>query len=1739
MDVFSLSDRIVADYGAFSRSFTPIRSPDIKAYVDAQYDSGRFWPEPLIQINPRFQSGGSVAGLVSDGLLHADAGRIFSKNGQPLDLHLHQKQAISKARSGQSFVVTTGTGSGKSLCYLIPIIDHVLRARSDTGKQGTCAIVIYPMNALANSQIEEAQKFLRNIDGPEKPTVARFTGQEDAAEREAISANPPDILLTNFMMLEYLLTRRSAQDARVISNCEGLRFLVLDELHTYRGRQGADVAMLVRRVRERLAPDGNLICIGTSATMSSKGDAMERRRTVSNVASTLFATDIPPQNVLVEALKRRTELPGNIAASTLVEMVRRQLPKAMPDAVMAHDPMATWIETRLGLDKSDSGDPERRRPVDLERAASMLSQESGEPLDECRRALSGFLLLASKGDKDRGGDPKEERPFFPFRLHRFLSGAGVLHATLEPAGRREFHFDGQVFAPGRDDNEGARLFGTYFCRKCGHEHHPTYKMRGDETVFRAREIDDMPDEDDTFDAEADKVAGFLVPTPQGDEERTFQGEISDYPENWQNERGNALVATYRKRIGERVTLATDGSQMAAGTDYWFFPGKHRFCACCGTSNNGQGRDMTHLAGITSEGRSSATTVLVTSMLEWLNDGSGLEKPRRKVLAFTDNRQDAALQAGHFNDTVFVTILRAGFLKAVQDAGSAGLRGDRLGTAIQQALRFTQGNEDRFEDWIIDAGQGRRLTLTAIEDAEETMGEMLAYRGWIDQQRGWRYTNPNLEGLGLIRVDYRGIEDVVDHAAVSGHPLFVDLTAAQREAVVRAVLDHVRRAVAVNALVLRNAKIDELKQQSTSRLRSPWGLGENEKAMTARTAIFGQRPSGRNPDDDIEIRSGARSALGRALRSRTTFGWASRLTEAQTQDVIETVFAAAAETNLFRPSGAGHQIDVGRVLFRAVEDADPKNLFFANLYSLTAQALGERAAIFGFEGREHTAQVTNELRQVRETRFRTDDQAVIRQMMADQDFDTPPEPARFLPTLFCSPTMELGVDIADLNVVYLRNAPPTPANYAQRSGRAGRSGQAALVVTYCSAMSPHDNYYFRNKEDLVYGVVEAPSLDLVNRELVESHFHATWLSCVREEFGSSITDIVDIETADRPIRKEISAALSAPHVAKDAAARIRRLLTDDLGARLTPESAPWIADPDAFVDELIAQAPERFDYAFERWRNLLTDAERLRDRAHQINQDLSQPTDVRRQATRDYAVAMSQIDALRADSGGKSFNDFYLYRYLATEGFLPGYNFPRLPLRAFIPTTGSKRTFVQRARFLAISEFGPNSIIYHEGRTFRVHRAKLPVNATEDGSLRLRRLRICHSCGASHSEDGINRCHACDAELTDNSDLITNILPIEAVDARPTQRITANDEERRRQGFDIQTTFHWPVRAHEGPQFRKSRLTAEGVDLGGVQFATGATITRINKGLRRAAPGPTGFSINVGSGLWKREDEGGDPSQRYEFVVPLVSDTKNVMLVMPPASVMMSNGVTTAATILYALVRGIEAEFTIEEGEILTENLPSREDRKAFLLYEAVEGGAGVLSRLSREQHAFAKVARRALEIMHWSMGGRAIPDLPDEDIARLTVASLTNTKADCVAGCYECLLSYFNQPEHENIDRRDEAALTYLVGLAKSSLAIDHDASIRTARNGAAHQAGASDSAADLWMAAASAHGITIGVDNLISIDGAVLPASWRHAGVVAVRSGETCDEERLANLGIVTLSFSEHPDSWPERFAELKGLIG
>ena len=156
MDVFELRDDLIAAYRQYATSFMRISDERIRARVVEALDEGKLWPYPQIGLNPAFDPGGTVDDLVAEGLLHPGCAPIFRVGksaqdavGRPMTLHQHQVDAIRRGARGRNYVLTTGTGSGKSLTYIVPIVDHVLRTGSGNGIK---AIVVYPMNALANSQ---------------------------------------------------------------------------------------------------------------------------------------------------------------------------------------------------------------------------------------------------------------------------------------------------------------------------------------------------------------------------------------------------------------------------------------------------------------------------------------------------------------------------------------------------------------------------------------------------------------------------------------------------------------------------------------------------------------------------------------------------------------------------------------------------------------------------------------------------------------------------------------------------------------------------------------------------------------------------------------------------------------------------------------------------------------------------------------------------------------------------------------------------------------------------------------------------------------------------------------------------------------------------------------------------------------------------------------------------------------------------------------------------------------------------------------------------------------------------------------------------------------------------------------------------------------------------------------------------------------------------------------------------
>ena len=1596
MDVFEFRKQLVKDYERFTRSFCTIRAKDIQEFSDKAYTEGHFWPDPLIQLNPGFVSDMTVEDLVRQKVLHPLCSAIFrldkhsDGSGLPLPLYKHQEEALTPALKGKSYVVATGTGSGKSLSYFIPIVDAILKKREKQPQSSISAIVVYPMNALCNSQMEELRKFLETgFEKNKAPvTFARYTGQESSIERDSISKTPPDILLTNFMMLEYLMTRQKADDQAIVRASEGLQFLVLDELHSYRGRQGADVAMLVRRVRERFNP--NLQIIGTSATMASEGSTRSRKSIVAEVATRFFGTPVEPENVITETLKRRTPGEGLIDLQGLTDSLKNRWPSSSSFEFLRAMPLARWIEENLGLEKEDETWV-RAKPKSIKDAASLLAQTTGQDETICREAIRRFLM-DSYAVCDR-----ENRSLFAFRLHQFLSGAGSLYTTLEPEGDRWLTLEGQLYKP---DDRSKRLFEVVFCRECGQEYLPIWASwdEGKLLSIESREIWDRTSETDG------QKHGYFMPDEQN---RWSPDRDESFPESWLVRQGAEAIVlpSLRKSVPRPVTVDSEGKSDSEGLAGWLIPGSFRFCLNrpeCGASFEGSS-DFSKLSPLSSEGRSSATSILALSALLTMKKEKDLPPNARKILGFTDNRQDAALQAGHFNDLVQILLIRGSLLGALQGAGDEGLSDEVLTQKV-------------FPKLALDPQEFMSNPLAQYQakiSAEKAMRDVLGYRLMFDLQRGWRFNNPNLEQLELLQIEIPVLAEVSRDEALwkEGHSLFASIPPTTRLEMAREILDYMRRELCIKSIFLDSIRQEQIVQASFSHLKEPWGLSPDEKKLKpGKFLLLGTRE-----EKDQAYISG-RSRIGRKLKKRLReFSGGSPFDENVFMEVLKGFFTVLAKSGIVE-----QEIISGKPGYRVVSaalvwtlkkesgngDSGRGNRFFRELYLNIANILSSGSTLLsGIRAGEHTAQVSSADREKREEEFREGT----------------------LPVLFCSPTMELGVDIAQLNTVYLRNIPPTPSNYAQRSGRSGRSGQPSIVIAYCAARSPHDQYFFKNPEKMVSGVVDPPVLDLSNEELVLSHLHSVWLSETGQKLSESIAGILERAEPNLPLLPELVQTMTMESVVRKAHMRGQRIL-GALADDLTPERAPWFSSE--WLDRVMRRTFLDFDGALDRWRSLFLSTQSQMNRSHAVTTNPAASKKDREEAKSRYDEANSQMGILLAGTDALN-SDFYTYRYLANQGFLPGYNFPRLPLLAYIPgkrERAGQDVFLARPRFLALSEFGPNSLIYHEGSHYRVHKVILGLReeaASGKNDLTLHRLRICPACGYAHfdHEIEVERCVSC-GDLLSGGRLLTNLYRIENVSTYRVDRITSDEEERQRQGFELITTFQFS-RSDKRENLIRTEIFDDAGEILSLKFSHSSRISRLNLGRRRRKdPEICGFPIDLRSGKWKKNEDEPDPNQddvnesdqKFQRIIPYVEDRKNLLVMSVGSDLREALGDEGMTSLQYALKRGIETSFQLEESELSAEPLPNPRTRTSFLFYESAEGGAGVLQQLLIDPAMLQKSARAALEVIHCDPEGK---DTNDQE------------SRECEAGCYRCLLSYYNQPDHGKIDRKNQIMIQLLVRLSK------------------------------------------------------------------------------------------------------------
>ena len=1591
MDVFGIRNRLINDYASYIRSFIHLRDPIISEKVYESLTEGLLWPDPLIQLNPAFEPGEWIEELVAGSVLHPECRKIFrikpekSDEGSPLRLHRHQVDAIQAAKSGANYVLTTGTGSGKSLAYIVPIVDHVLRNGKGRGIQ---AIVVYPMNALCNSQYGELEKFLCNgyPTGQSPVRFAKYTGQESDEQKQEIIADPPDIILTNYVMLELILTRPE-ENKSLVRAAQGLKFLVLDELHTYRGRQGADVALLVRRVRNA-CKSSNLQCVGTSATMAGPGSYDDQRQEVARVARKLFGAPVNPEGVIGETLKRSTPeigLTDPIFLKNLRDRVADpdQHPSADHESFI-RDPLSIWIENTFGITSEKESDRLiRSKPRAIsgeEGAAGELSKLIDVPEKRCEEAIQEGLLAGYLCK-----NPDTGFPCFAFRLHQFISRGGNVYASLDESASRYITVHGQQFVPG---DRSRVLLPLVFCRECGQEYYCVRSATHQESnkrLFAGRELPEQLHDEES-------EAGFLYRNEEKPWSEELQYIIENLPVDWLEETGTGLRIRKdrRQHLPQAVVIDTEGRESEEGQKtYHYLKAPFRFCLNCGVSYDMRQRsDIGKLASLGTEGRSSATTILSLSAIRHLKKEETLDLKSRKLLSFTDNRQDASLQSGHFNDFIEIGLIRSALYRAASDAGPAGISHDELTQRAFTALDLPK------EYYANDPG----VKFLAEEETKKALRNVLGYRLYHDLRRGWRVMSPNLEQCGLLEIRYESLEELCRAEAEwqGCHPALVGATPETRFAVAKVLLDFMRRSLAIKVDYLDIQFQERIQQQSNQRLKAPWAIDEKETMVSA-AVIY---PRGKIREDFRgNVYLSPRSGYGQYLRRRETFPeFTPKLGTEDTAVILRQLLKVLRVAGLVEEvappehddAAPGYQLPGAALRWVAGDGTKP---FHDAIRMPSASEAGGRTNRFflefyrdiayegkGLEAREHTAQVDNETRQERERNFREGT----------------------LPILYCSPTMELGVDIATLNAVNMRNVPPTPANYAQRSGRAGRSGQPALVFTYCTTGSPHDQYFFKRPELMVAGVVVPPRLELANEDLVRAHVHAVWLAETGQSLGKSLKNILDLagESPSLELQPHVRDSLEDEKPRTRALMRAKDILntiSEDL------RDADWYSE--GWLGEVFKKIHLNFEQACERWRGLYRAALKQREIQNRIIGDASRSPSDKLEAKRLRREAEAQLDLL-IESDKIMQSDFYSYRYFASEGFLPGYNFPRLPLSAYIPGRRERQDhFLSRPRFLAISEFGPRNIIYHEGSRYVINRVIMPVG---DDDVKTASAKLCPQCGYLHDiwgdTAGADLCEYCNTLLEKP---LEQLFRIQNVSTKRKDRINCDEEERQRQGYEIKTGVRFAD--HDGrPSYRRSTVEHPGEgSLAKLIYGSAATIWRINMGWKRSDR-QTGFVLDTERGYWGsnnaaiEQDEDDPMTAKSIRVIPFVEDRRNCLLFDPAGNLELNQ----MASLQSALKNAIQTCYQLEDNELAVDPLPGKDERRVLLFYEAAEGGAGVLRHLVDEPDAFAEVARTALELCHFDPN-------TGEDRKRADGA-----KEDCEAACYDCLLSYSNQTDHRHIDRK-------------------------------------------------------------------------------------------------------------------------
>lgn len=1074
IDPIEVSGLVEAAYRRYLRSLIAPNDPGIARALDTAIKdeaSSTLIKGPYLEATPPYVRGASASELIASGVLSPHFSRL-GRSGFPLErpLYAHQEQAIRAITAGRNAVVATGTGSGKTESFLLPIVDRLVReSAAGTLGPGVRALLLYPMNALANDQLKRLRQLLRGL--PEI-TFGRYTGHTKETEAAAIAAfeeqfpgeprlpnelisreqmrdEPPHLLLTNYSMLEYLLLRPKDIELFEGNARDTWQFIVVDEAHVYDGAIGAEVGFLLRRLQERVGASSKLQVIATSATVGGENGA------IANFAEALFGRPFgdgiaSPLDVhtaqRVSYGERATWgriTPAEYAARSDGELL--ELARARGSSADTLGEALATEETIAGI---------RQRASEVPSTVSELARRLGvaTAADIVAAVATGTRVATDDGE-----------PVLSARYHLLARATEGAFLCLNP--------DGPHVHLGRHEScPDCRwtMFEMAACQSCGGIH-----VVGTPTLIDStRRL--IPKVSDASKAKW-YALGSGTPADDTDEDvevmNAESGSASEGVEQGLCGRCGTLASAPGKTC---ATPACSGQRMHSITIAQTSDGFPRRCAHCGTARAGIVRRF-------ESGNDASVSVLVTALYPELPSApeeNQIDLPGggRKLLAFSDSRQQAAFFAPYLESSYG----RLAHRRILYSAAASGSSGGQHPAATDVAT---------LANGVASQANFFAYTTTSIERQRQantwTQLELVA----VDRRN-------SLEGVGLAQWRLR------EYGALPRMAPLLNLGLDENEvrALVQVLLDSLRRQGALAPLPNVNLSGPEFEPRTGTVSFRPFGSTTKRKVLSwvptrggnTRSDYLKRVATSLEREIDVEeYLAGVLAAL--TAPGSSTAPWFKITTDAgaNAQGKLLQLLPEAFELRLS---------DETTPLWRC---SRCRNVSFENVrgvctvYRCTGtlrawslpplesdddhyRTIYRQPAPIPLTAKEHTAQWSTE-------------QAAIVQ----QDFIL-----GRTNVLSCSTTFELGVDVGELQAVVLRNVPPTVSNYVQRAGRAGRrSDSAALVLTYAQRRS-HDLSAFARPESLIAGHVRTPIVPIENDRIASRHIQSIALAAfLRSEAGA--------------------------------------------------------------------------------------------------------------------------------------------------------------------------------------------------------------------------------------------------------------------------------------------------------------------------------------------------------------------------------------------------------------------------------------------------------------------------------------------------------------------------------------------------------------------------------------------------------------------------------------------------------------